>query len=140
MIQIGKRKMTTSYSSPHKAAKQSGTPLSTGGKSVHMDKRLGASVAGNINNSLAICPPGMVMGEEDGSNLLPNSDVLRLMPLISAAAAQPLNKSAHELTDHPSKSSRKVTGTSDGEDLFNHMTSVENEGQVASHPDDKGEE
>ena len=50
-------------SPPHKAVKCCSTPLLTSGRNVDMD----ASMAGNTNNGLAISPPGMMLGDDDGS-------------------------------------------------------------------------
>ena len=59
---------------------------------------------------------------------------------MSAAAAQALIKSTHQLIDHPPRSPKKVVETFDDEGTFECMASFENEGQVTSHPEDNGEE
>ena len=123
-------------SPPCKVVKCSCTPLSTGGRNVDMD----ASVVGTTNDGLAISPPGMVLGEDDGSQLLPSSDTLKLSPLMSAAAAQALIKSTHQLIDHPPRSPKKVVETSDDEGTFKCTASFKNEGQVTFHPEDNGKE
>ena len=123
-------------SPPHKVVKCSSTPLSTSGRNVDVD----VSVAGNTNNGLAISPPGMVLGDDDGSQPLPNLDTLRLTPLMSAAAAQALIKSTHHLIDHPPRSPKKVVETSDDEGTFKHMASFKNEWQVTSHSEDDGKD
>ena len=75
-------------SPPHKAVKCSSTPLSTSGRNVDMD----ASMAGNTNDGLAISPSGMVLGDDDGSQLLPNPDMLRLIPSMSAASCASIDQ------------------------------------------------
>ena len=119
-----------------KVVKHSSTPLSTGGRNVDMD----ASVVGATNNGLAISPPGMVLEQDDGSQLLPSSDTLRFTPSMSAAAAQALIKSTHQLIDHPPRSPKKVVETSHDKGTFECMASFKNEAQVTSHPEDDGEE
>ena len=127
-------------SPPCKTVKHSSTPLSTGGRNVDVEERLNASVAGITNDSLAISPPGMVLGEDDGSKPLPCLDTLRLTPSMSAVAAQALIKSTHQLIDCPPRSPKKVVETSNNEGTFECTASFKNEGQVTSHPEDKGEE
>ena len=61
----------------HKAAKHSGTPLSTSGRDV----------------GLAVSPARMNLRDGSDSQLLPNPDTLKLTPLMSAVAAQALIKS-----------------------------------------------
>ena len=140
MIWIIKKEMMTSYSlqasSPHRAVKHSSTPLSTGDRNVDVD----ASVAGITNDGLAISPPGMVLGEDDGSQPLPSLDTLTLTPSMSAAAAQALIKSTHQLIDCPPRSPKKVMETSNDKGTFERTASFENEWQVNSHLEDKGEE
>ena len=59
---------------------------------------------------------------------------------MSAAAAQALIKSTHQLIDHPPRSPKKVVGTSEDEGTLEHTASFKNEGHVTSHPEDDGEE
>ena len=105
-----------------------------------MDERLDTLGPGSVNEGLATSPPGMMIEEDGVSNPIPNPDSLRLMPSMSAVAAQALIKSAHKLLDHPPRDPRKVAETSDDEDLFDCMASIENEGQIVSHPEDEGKE
>ena len=79
-------------------------------------------------------------GSKAGSPHLFSPDRLKLTPSVSAATAQMLIRSTHELLDCPNKSLQKKTDLSNDEGTLEHSASFDNEGQVASLQEDEAEE
>ena len=107
----------------HRVTRHSVTPLSTSGH----DMGAGLTSGGMATNSSRIG-----RGSKAGSPCLFSPDRLKLTPSMSAATAQMLIRSSHELLDHPNKSLQKKTDLSNDEGTLEHTASFDNEGQVTS--------